>query len=48
MLKRSPPSAGPATVPLWNAIERSASALGSSSHGTSVGPSARPAGEPIA
>ena len=39
--KRSPPSAGPTTVPLWKAIERSAIALGSSSHGTSDGPSAR-------
>ncbi len=46
--KSSPPSAGPTTVPDWNAIERHAIALGISSKGTSEGPSARAAGFAIA
>ena len=45
---RRPPIAGPATTPIWFAIERSAIALPSSIDGTSSGVIARAAGEPTA
>ncbi len=46
--KITPPSAGPAMVPIWFATLRSASAPCSWSSGTSSGVSARAAGLPIA
>ena len=48
MANSSPPSAGPPMTETWNATDRTASARGRMSSGTSDGVSAREAGAPTA